>query len=282
MSIIESNLKKYTDRDIRLQKKLKDVRKERDGKADKVLKISKKRNITRADVQRMGRYNKELLKCEKELTDLIEQIRKNTENTNTYKLKASKEQKKQFSTLMKSMESQASTNEEYINSHSEMSNKLNELTMDVKQSVLEKEFIEFDVFLSHSSLDKDIFASELSEKLSNLGLKVFEDVKVFKIGQSQTDMMNLGILNSRFVVVFLSSNFIKSGWSQYEFKSFLNREISEKKVIILPVWHEVSVDEVRQYNPYLVDKFALDTQRFSIDEIVDHINQVVIDSKNDN
>lgn len=200
---------------------------------------------------------------------------------NKYKAKVAKEQERQFKTVIKSMETQVSTNEDYLNSYSEMSKQLNQLSMDIKHSVQEKELIEFDVFLSHSSLDKDVFVSELSEKLSNKGLKVFEDVKVFKIGQSQTDMMNMGILNSRFVIVFLSPNFIKSGWSDYEFKSFLNREINEKRVIILPIWHDVSVDEVRQYNPYLVDKFALNTQKFSLDEIVEHINQVVTDSMND-
>ncbi|WP_219621083.1 hypothetical protein [Bacillus sp. UMB0893] len=58
----------------------------------------------------------------------------------------------------------------------------------------------------------------------------------------------------------------------------MNREINEKRVIILPIWYEVTIEEVRQYNPYLVDKFALDTKKFPIDEIVDHIHQVVIDS----
>src|SRR5699024_8802652 len=282
MGINETNLRRATDRDVQLQSKLTDARKKRDGKADKIIKLSSKKNKTKSDIQRMGRYNKELQRQEKDITQLMEQISKNTESLNKYKARVAKEQEKQFKTVIKSMESQAGANNDYLNSYSEMSRKLNELSMDVKHSVQEKELIEFDVFLSHSSLDKDIFVTELSEELSNKGLKVFEDVKVFKIGQSQTDMMNMGILNSRFVIVFLSANFIKSGWSDYEFKSFLNREINEKRVIILPIWHDLSVEEERQYNPYLVDKFALDTQKFSMEEIVEHINQVVIDSMDDN
>ncbi|PAD15587.1 toll/interleukin-1 receptor domain-containing protein [Shouchella clausii] len=281
MSINETNLKRTTDKDIELQSKLTDARKKRDRTADKIIKLSNKKSKTKADIQRAGRYNKDLLKHEKNITQLVEQIRKNTDNMNKLKLKVAKEQEKQFKTVMKSMETQASTNQDYLSGLSEMTNKLNELSMDVKHAVQEKELIEFDVFLSHSSLDKSIFVSELSEKLSGKGLKVFEDVKVFKIGQSQTDMMNMGILNSRFVVVFLSKNFIQSGWSDYEFKSFLNREINEKRVIILPIWHGVTVEEVRQYNPYLVDKFALNTQKFSINTIVEHINQVVVESLNE-
>ena len=161
-----------------------------------------------------------------------------------------------------------------------MSKQLNELSFDIKDATKQKEIIEYDVFLSHSNLDKEEFVSELSDKLEGREIKVFEDVKVFKMGQSQTDMMNMGILNSRFVVIFLSPNFIKSGWSDYEFKSFLNREINEKRIIILPIWHNVSYDDVRDYNPFLVDKFALDTKKYTLDEIVDSIYQVVVDSKN--
>ncbi|MCS5502758.1 toll/interleukin-1 receptor domain-containing protein [Lysinibacillus sp. A4] len=278
MGINETNLKRLTEKDVQLQKKLTDTRKKRNSLADKLIKLSNKRNKTKTDIQKMGKYNKDLLKQDKDITSLVEQIRKNTEGMNRYKGRLAKEQEKQFKTMLKSMESQTSTNVEYLNSYSEMSKKLNELSLDIKHSVKDKEIIEFDVFLSHSSLDKDIFVSELSEKLSNKGLKVFEDVKVFKIGQSQTDMMNMGILNSRFVVIFLSKNFIESGWSQYEFKSFLNREINEKRVIILPIWHDVSVDEVRQYNPYIVDKYALNTSKQTLDEMVNQIHQVVLDS----
>ena len=281
MSINETSLRRNINKDNQLQSKLVDVRKKRDGKADKLIRLSKKKSKTKSDIQRMGRYNSELLKHEEDITKLVEEIRKNTESTNKYKGKVAKEQDKQLKAVMKSMDSSSSTNKEYLNTYSEMSKKLHDLSTDVKHAVQEKELIEFDVFLSHSSLDKDIYVSELLEKLSSKGLKVFEDVKVFKIGQSQTDMMNMGILNSRFVVAFLSSNFIKSGWSDYEFKSFLNREINEKRVIILPIWHEVSLEEVQQYNPYIVDKFALDTQKFSVDKIVDHIHQVVVDSMNE-
>ena len=85
----------------------------------------------------------------------------------------------------------------------------------------------------------------------------------------------MGILNPKFVVVFLSPNFINSGWTDYEFKSFLNREINEKRIIILPIWHDVSFEDVKNYNPYLVDKFALDTKKHSMDEIVESIYQAV-------
>lgn len=164
----------------------------------------------------------------------------------------------------------------------DLEEKLDELSENIKQAVKDKKSIEYDIFLSHSSLDKEVYISNLSNKLEQKGLKVFEDIKVFKMGNSQTDMMNIGIHHSRFVVVFLSLNFIKSGWSQYEFKSFLNREINEKRVIILPIWHNVTFKDVQRYNPYLADKFALDTSKYTMDEVVESIYQVIEESRLDN
>ncbi|MEK4566928.1 toll/interleukin-1 receptor domain-containing protein [Alkalihalobacillus sp. FSL R5-0424] len=279
MSLNETNLKRATTKDVHLQTKLISARKKRDDIANRILKISKKKNMTKTDLRNLGRYNKDLTKYDKDITQLLEDINKNTINLNNYKMKMTKEQEKMMTNLTKSLKNQTSINEIYTDSNTLIAQKLSDLSIDVKNVTQEKELINYDVFLSHSSLDKEAFISDFSKKLSDMGLEVFEDVKVFKIGQSQTDMMNMGILNSRFVVVFLSANFIKSGWSDYEFKSFLNREINEERIVILPIWHGVSVEEVRQYNPYLVDKFALNTQKFSLDEIAEHINQVVIESK---
>lgn len=279
MTASESNLKRTIKKDSDLSGKLVSVRKKRDDEAKKIQTLSKKRNLTTSDLHKLERYQKNLLKYEKEMTQLMEQIRKNNEDINRYKERVDKQQKREYDKMINSIQAQTGANKKHMNSVSDISEKINQLVEDVKNTALEKEIIEFDVFLSHSSLDKEVFVSELSDKLNEKGLKVFEDVKIFKIGQSQTDMMNMGILNSRFVVVFLSANFIKSGWSDYEFKSFLNREINEKKIIILPIWHDVSVEDVRHYNPYLVDKFALRTNKFTIDEIVEHIFDVVTMSK---
>ncbi|WP_423190364.1 TIR domain-containing protein [Alkalibacterium sp. f15] len=281
MGVNESGLKRTTSKDGQLQQKLITTRKKRDSLDTNLQRVIKKTKKTNADLQKIERDSKALLKLEIEITKLLGEIEKNTKKMNEYKMKVAKEQDKQFKVLIKSMENTKDDNKKHTRKNNDLSKRLNELSEDIKQSVTKKEIVEYDVFLSHSSLDKEAYVSELSDKLEDKKLKVFEDVKVFKIGGSQTDMMNMGILNSRFVVVFLSPNFIESGWSEYEFKSFLNREINEKKIIILPIWHNVSREEVRDYNPYLVDKFALDTQKYSIYEMVESIHQAVIDSKED-
>lgn len=279
MSVNESGLNRTTKKDTQSQTKLINLRKKRDATVKKVERISNKNKITSGEIRRLNRYRKDLTTIESNITKVIREIQKNSEKMEEYRKKVSKEQDKRLADLTKLMKSNEKINEGYINNQIELQVKLDELAADIKESVNQKEIIEYDVFLSHSNLDKEEYVTELSDKLEEKGLSVFEDVKVFKIGQSQTDMMNFGILNSRFVVVFLSENFIESGWSEYEFKSFLNREINEKKIIILPIWHNVTVEEVKNYNPYLVDKYALNTSKHSLDQIVNSINQVIQDSK---
>lgn len=279
LSIHESNLKRAINKESDLSRKLVLIRRKRDNEAKRVTMISKKRKVSNSDLQRLKRHQSNLLKYEKEMTKLLESTRKNNKDITKYKDRVDKEQKKEYDKLFNAIQSQVNTNDTFMSNISETNEKLEQLADNIKHTVQDKEIIEYDVFLSHSSIDKADFVTELSEKLSRNDLKVFEDVKVFEIGQSQTDMMNMGILNSRFVVVFLSPNFIKSGWSDYEFKSFLNREINENKMIILPIWHDVTVEEVREYNPYLVDKFALSTEKFTVDEMVEHITHVINRSK---
>src|SRR5699024_4433522 len=218
---------------------------------------------------------KKIVEKQKELSKLYEDYSKSEKIIIETRTKIEKEQAKTLYKLEKTISNSKKDNQNLITHLLSNSDQLNALSEQVKQSANKKELIEYDVFLSHSNLDKEEYVSELSDKLTNKGLKVFEDEKIFEIGQSQTQMMNMGILNSRFVVVFLSRNFIESGWSKYEFISFLNREINEKNIIILPIWHDISIEEVREYNPYLVDKHALSTSKFSIDEMVGKISSVV-------
>lgn len=241
--------------------------------------LSNKRKLTNSNVNELTRNRKKIVEKQKELSKLYEDYSKSEKTINETQTKLDKEQAKQQDKLQKSINSSKKDNHNLMAQLLSNSDQINALSKQVKATAKQKGLIEFDVFLSHSSLDKEEYVSELSNKLTNKGLKVFEDEKVFEIGQSQTQMMNMGILNSRFVVVFLSRNFIESGWSKYEFISFLNREINEDNIIILPIWHEISIEEVREYNPYLVDKHALSTSKFSIDEMTEKIYTVVEKSK---
>jgi hypothetical protein len=45
--------------------------------------------------------------------------------------------------------------------------------------------------------------------------------------------------------------------------------------VTLPLWHDISKDEVVSYSPSLADKVALRTADYTLDEIADEIAAVV-------
>jgi hypothetical protein len=55
----------------------------------------------------------------------------------------------------------------------------------------------------------------------------------------------------------ISPNFIgNNGWTKAEFEMIFSREIQEKEHVILPVWHNVDKQQVYNYCPSLVNRFA--------------------------
>ncbi|MEI8361653.1 MAG: toll/interleukin-1 receptor domain-containing protein, partial [Betaproteobacteria bacterium] len=116
------------------------------------------------------------------------------------------------------------------------------------------------VFISHDSRDKDVLVRNLALEMSMLLCPVWYDEFSLNVGDSLRENIERGLKEAKKCVVILSQNFISNGgWTKAEFDSIYIREIHEKKNVILPVWHNVSVQEVYEYSPRLADKVALNS-----------------------
>jgi Domain of unknown function (DUF1883)/TIR domain len=133
----------------------------------------------------------------------------------------------------------------------------------------------YDVFISHASEDKDKFVRDLALALQRRGLEVWYDEFALRIGDSLRRKIDAGVSTSRFGVVVLSPNFFAKNWSQYELDGLVTREMSGDEQIILPIWHNVSREEVVSYSPALADKLALKSADADIEEIASQIAEVV-------
>jgi hypothetical protein len=135
---------------------------------------------------------------------------------------------------------------------------------------------EYDVFVSHASEDKDAIVRPLAEALQAEGLSVWYDEFALRIGASLRRSIDAGLANSRFGVVVLSSAFFGKGWANYELDGLVTRQVAEgSDQLILPLWHNVTKDEVVRYSPSLADKVALRTADMTVREIADEIAEVV-------
>ena len=132
----------------------------------------------------------------------------------------------------------------------------------------------YDVFISHASEDKDEVVRPLANALISRGLSVWYDEFEMKIGDSLRRKIDRGLANSRFGVVVISRDFIRKGWTNYELDGIITRTVSGEQ-IMLPIWHNITKNEVVDYSPSLADKVARNTSSYTIDEISDEIADLI-------
>jgi TIR domain len=116
-----------------------------------------------------------------------------------------------------------------------------------------------DVFVSHASEDKEEVADPLVGLLNSSRVTTWYDTTELRLGDSLLERIDDGLLNSRFGVVILSRSFFSKQWPRRELDGLFSRRTSDEKFRILPVWHNVSVEEVGQFSPILAGHVGVPT-----------------------
>ena len=129
---------------------------------------------------------------------------------------------------------------------------------------------EYDVFISHASEDRDLIVRPLADALVAESLIVWYDEFELRIGDSLRRKIDRGLADSRVGLVVLSHAFINKGWTNYELDGIITRTVDGQQ-ILLPIWHNISKDEVAKYSPSLADKVARSTATHTVEEIAAEI-----------
>ena len=135
--------------------------------------------------------------------------------------------------------------------------------------------VEYDVFISYASEDKNEVVTPLAEALRAGGLSVWYDDYELKIGDSLRRSIDRGIASSRFGIIVLSKAFFGKGWPNYELDGLVTKSVDGDQVL-LPIWHSITKDEVVSYSPSLADKIARNTTTQTVEEIAEEIVEVVL------
>ncbi len=146
------------------------------------------------------------------------------------------------------------------------------------QNSLSKDKFQYDIFLSHASEDKDDVARPLAVLLQERGLRVWFDEFEFRIGDNIIEKLNKGINASRFGTVVLSKAFIDLAkhWTKHELNTLEFLWVTENR-IMFPVWHNITVLEIREFRASLANIFGLSTAAYTLEEIANEIHEVIID-----
>lgn len=132
----------------------------------------------------------------------------------------------------------------------------------------------YDVFISHASEDKESVARPLANALVKSGVSVWYDEFELKIGDSLRRKIDNGLAHSNFGIVVISKNFINKGWTNYELDGLITRSLTGEQQL-LPIWHEITKQEVIDYSPSLADKVARNTATNTIEEIAEEIAELI-------
>jgi hypothetical protein len=132
----------------------------------------------------------------------------------------------------------------------------------------------YDVFISHASEDKDAIVRALANALSAEGLKVWYDEFTLRIGDSLRQKIDRGLATSKVGLVVLSPAFIGKGWTNYELDGIVTRTMSGEQ-ILLPIWHDITKQQVIDFSPSLADKVARSTATHTVEEIAEEIAELL-------
>ncbi|MBE7505156.1 MAG: toll/interleukin-1 receptor domain-containing protein [Planctomycetia bacterium] len=131
----------------------------------------------------------------------------------------------------------------------------------------------YDVFISHASEDKQTVVRELAHALRSRRFAVWYDEFSLQVGDGLRKSIDEGLAQSRFGIVVLSRAFFQKQWTQWELDGLVQRQMTGHTVI-LPVWHEVSREDVATNSPSLANIVAATTAE-GIDAVVNKLAGVL-------
>lgn len=114
---------------------------------------------------------------------------------------------------------------------------------------------EWDAFISHASEDKETFVVPLVEELQKYALRIWFDAFTLKVGDSLRESIDKGLAKSEYGIVVLSRSFFAKNWPQKELNGLFARQAAGKNVI-LPIWHDISKEDILTLSPLLSDLIA--------------------------
>lgn len=114
----------------------------------------------------------------------------------------------------------------------------------------------YDIFLSHAWEDKEAIARPLYNALTAVGVSVWFDEAVLKIGDSLRRKIDEGLARCDHGVIIISPNFLNKEWPQRELDGLVAFEVQSGKTKILPIWHDVDKEALLQRSPTLADRVA--------------------------
>lgn len=130
-----------------------------------------------------------------------------------------------------------------------------------------KTLSEYDLFISHANKDKEELVDELYKSLNKLGINIFYDKESLDWGDNWKEKILVGTKKSEFAIIVISENFFGREWTEKELNEFFNRQNRNGQKLILPILHNITVEQLQKKYPTVADIQAIDSSKFNCDQI---------------
>ena len=126
---------------------------------------------------------------------------------------------------------------------------------------------QYDVFISHANKDKLDYVESLYQAIRKLGVNIFYDSEVLSWGDRWKQIILDGTSASEFAIIVISNNFFGREWTERELNEFLNLQNSTGQKMVLPLLHNITLDDLKRHYPELGELQVIDTQCYTKEEI---------------
>ncbi len=129
------------------------------------------------------------------------------------------------------------------------------------------------LFICHASEDRDDFVRPLAEALRKEYEKVWYSEYELTLGDSLLQKIDQGLAACDFGIVVLSNPFFEKKWPRAELDGLFGRETQSHKMI-LPIWKDITEDEVKAHSPILATRFAV-SKTAGLPKVLEQIRRAV-------
>lgn len=217
--------------------------------------------VNRANKRAVDEYNRKVESHNKKV------IADHNANVKTHNRKADAHNKKVIEEINQQLRSASST-VRYTKSEQQLADR-------VHHAVAALDPREYDSFLSYARIDGSSMASQLRFELEELGVAVWFDEVAIIPGKSQSLQMDAGLRKARSGITVLTPAYLTGRfWTERELGVLLSKET------LIPVLHNVTFEDVREYSGILPDLAGFSTDQDSIPDIAKKIAAAILIDEN--
>lgn len=244
------------------------------GDAEAAIRKTKSASTVKSKLNQISTWQKEESRKASESANIGKKIsEKRTKRNDAYKKmqKAQLDEEKKKDKRMKSMQVS------YENRVKELTNQLSVKPLIPETIHTYVEFNEeYDVFVSHAWEDKEGFVDEFVAELEKLDIKVWYDKQRIKWGDSMRARIDNGLKKSKFGIAVISPDYIADGkyWTKAELDGLFQLESVNGKML-LPIWHNITKQQVMNYSPIVASKLAMTTASMTAEEIAKEMQSLL-------